>query len=100
MMHLTSVLLPAPFSPSSAWKVPAAAFTDTLSSARKSANRLVIETASMPTARMPWPLSVMPRLSDDAQFRRRPDEGALGRASHDHDQQGQDVGRGVEQVVA
>ena len=29
MMHLTSVLLPAPFSPRSAWNVPAGTFNDT-----------------------------------------------------------------------
>ena len=41
-MHLTSVLLPAPFSPSSACTVPRASFSDTLSSATSEPNRLVI----------------------------------------------------------
>src|SRR3569832_2807082 len=50
MMHLTSVLLPAPFSPSSACKVPGRTFSSTLSSARKSPKRIVIEMASMPNA--------------------------------------------------
>ena len=42
MMHFTSVLLPAPFSPSSAWNEPGRTLSSTLSSAVKSPNRMVI----------------------------------------------------------
>ena len=51
MMHLTSVLLPAPFSPSRAWKLPAGTFSDTWSSAVNSPKRLVIAIASTESAR-------------------------------------------------
>src|SRR5471032_548889 len=50
MMHFTSVLLPAPFSPSSACSVPGRTFSSTLSSARKSPKRMVMATASTPKA--------------------------------------------------
>ena len=40
MTHLTSVLLPAPFSPSSAWNAPASTFTETSSSAASAPKRL------------------------------------------------------------
>ena len=40
MMHLTSVLLPAPFSPSSAWTVPRSSVSETSSSARTDPNGL------------------------------------------------------------
>ena len=40
MAHFTSVLLPAPFSPSSAWKAPAWIFTETSSSAASAPKRL------------------------------------------------------------
>ena len=50
MMHLTSVLLPAPFSPSSAWNEPGRTFSSTLSSAAKSPNRMVMAMASTPSA--------------------------------------------------
>src|SRR5581483_9486597 len=45
MMHLTSVDLPAPFSPSSAWNEPAGMSTLTLSSAVIAPNRLVMPIA-------------------------------------------------------
>src|ERR1700676_4253017 len=46
MTHLTSVDLPAPFSPRSAWNVPAATLTETLSSAVKRPKVLVIPNVS------------------------------------------------------
>src|SRR5882757_3497367 len=49
-MHLTSVDLPAPFSPSSAWNEPAGTFTETPSSAVKAPKRMVMPTVSTPTA--------------------------------------------------
>ena len=50
MMHFTSVLLPAPFSPSSAWNEPGRTLSSTLSSAMKSPNRMVMAMASTPSA--------------------------------------------------
>jgi len=44
IMHLTSVDLPAPFSPSSAWNEPAGTFTETPSSAVKAPKRMVMPT--------------------------------------------------------
>src|SRR3954453_5489099 len=41
-MHFTSVLLPAPFSPSSAWNEPAGTVSDTSSSAASAPKRLVM----------------------------------------------------------
>src|SRR3982751_4955790 len=38
-------------------------------------------------------------LLGDAQLRRCADEGALRRAGDDHDEQCQDIGRGVEEIV-
>ena len=52
MMHLTSVDLPAPFSPSSAWKVPGTTFSETASSAVNSPKRLVMLSASTPNVRL------------------------------------------------
>src|SRR5205809_752600 len=46
MMHLTSVLLPAPFSPIKAWKVPAGTLSEMLSFATNAPNRLVTLTNS------------------------------------------------------
>ena len=63
MMHLTSVLLPAPFSPRSACTDPRASFSDTFSSARTDPNCLEIPSASSAgvaastTARAPSPIS-------------------------------------------
>jgi hypothetical protein len=42
MMHLTNVLLPAPFSPSKAWNVPGLRVIETLSNAVMLPNRLVM----------------------------------------------------------
>ena len=52
MMHLTSVDLPAPFSPSSAWTVPASTLMDTSSSATSDPKILVIPTVSSEGARI------------------------------------------------
>ena len=46
MMHFTSVDLPAPFSPSSAWNVPAGTLIETLSSARNDPKVLLMPTVS------------------------------------------------------
>jgi hypothetical protein len=54
MMHLTSVDLPAPFSPSSAWNEPAGTLIETLSSAVKEPKRMVMPSVSMPTALPAW----------------------------------------------
>ena len=48
-MHFTSVDLPAPFSPSKAWKVPAGMLIDTSSRAVKAPNRMVMPSVSIPT---------------------------------------------------
>src|SRR5262249_26877339 len=106
MMHLTSVLLPAPFSPSNACTLPRATFSDTSSSATKSPKRLVIDTTSTLSARGESAAcgsiieTLLRPLFDDAELRRRADQAALGRTGDHHDQQRQDVGRGVEQVIA
>src|SRR5476651_642142 len=52
MAHFTNVLLPAPFSPSSAWKAPAFTFTETSSSAAMAPKRLVNPISSMDGALM------------------------------------------------
>src|SRR5580704_12141678 len=95
--------------------LPGATFRDTASSATNSPKRLVMEIVSIPSARgLVCLVSVMGRSSaatcdqrctaralfDDAQFGGGADQGALGRRGDDHDQQGQDVGRRIEQVVA
>src|SRR5512145_1253500 len=46
MRHFTSVLLPAPFSPRMAWKVPGLSRSETASSATRSPKRLVMPTTS------------------------------------------------------
>src|SRR5258708_6041481 len=51
MMHLTSVLLPAPFSPSSACTLPAASLSETPSSAVNAPKRFVSNDASMASGR-------------------------------------------------
>src|SRR5260221_9795822 len=51
MMHLTSVLLPAPFSPSSACTLPAASLSETPSSAVNAPKRFVSKDASMASGR-------------------------------------------------
>src|SRR3569832_2368111 len=49
-MHLTSVDLPAPFSPSKAWNEPAGTLMETSSSAVKAPKRMVIPMVSTPIA--------------------------------------------------
>ena len=49
-MHFTSVDLPAPFSPRSAWNVPAPTLIDTSSSAVNGPKRIVMSTVSTPSA--------------------------------------------------
>src|SRR5262249_54433541 len=106
MMHLTSVLLPAPFSPSKACTLPRATFSDTSSSATKSPKRLVIDTTSTLSARGVSAAcgsiveTLLQPLLNDAELRRRADHAALGRAGDHHDQQREDVGGGIEQVIA
>src|SRR4051794_8162223 len=51
MMHFTSVDLPAPFSPSSAWKEPAGTLIETSSNATSGPKIFRIEMVSSPIAR-------------------------------------------------
>src|SRR5476651_1003457 len=83
MAHFTNVLLPAPFSPSSAWKAPAFTFTETSSSAAMAPKRLVKPISSMDGALMRY--SSCNRLYD----RGRVGDGAEHAALHlDHLQRG------------
>ena len=57
MMHLTSVDLPAPFSPSSAWNEPASTLIETSSSATSGPKILVMPTVSSDGARTGSPVT-------------------------------------------
>src|ERR1700761_1896660 len=93
MMHFTSVLLPAPFSPSSACSVPGRTFSSTLSSATKSPKRIVIAMASTPKApvgagyspiftRTPFPKCATSERSDQVARRRHRAEHAALHLDH------------------
>src|SRR5438445_358571 len=77
-MHLTSVDLPAPFSPSSAWNEPAGTFTDTASSAVKPPKRMVMPMVSTPTAFLSLIAASSRQLRDERlRIRHRAEDAAL-----------------------
>src|SRR5882757_4592675 len=80
-MHFTSVDLPAPFSPSSAWNDPAGTLIETSSSAVKAPKRMVMPMVSTPTAFLPVVSLILGssrQLSDEGdRVRHRAEDAAL-----------------------
>src|ERR1700677_1405990 len=98
MMHLTSVLLPAPFSPSKACTLPGSTRKETSSRARKLPNRLLRPSASSrgggprrSVTAWTWAAAVMRSSSRHRELgglaRERPARGAR----EDHDDEREDV---------
>src|SRR5882724_217713 len=112
MMHFTSVLFPAPFSPSSAWKVPGAILKETFSFATKEPKRFHTFTSSSGGGVCRTLASMRRGGGGDFAMRafgaasrsgaeraRSAGEAALVAARGDHHGEGQEVRRGVEEIV-
>src|SRR6202453_135512 len=105
MMHLTRVLLPAPFSPSSAWTLPGSTRSDTSSRATKAPNRLLRPSASRrgggPRRSVTsWTCAAVTRSSSrDRELGGLAREGPPPRARGEHDEKGEAVGRRRVEVV-
>src|SRR5687767_13668503 len=117
MMHLTRVLLPAPFSPSRACTLPGRSWNDTSSSAARLPKRLLISRAQscggsgraglgVTATAGSWAGTVAGRLMWGSGSARGNELGGLidgstvGGAAQRHDDQRESIGGRVEQIVA